>query len=194
MERNLNNLYGKIISLGAVIFLAGCVSNVATVTYSQIGACVGYTNNIGDLVGVGPNAADIIFRIENIDNTGSKVDFHFNPALLYTVVGQQFAVDLNGQLNTVLQGNQLTAEPAVTVPAGKAQSQWGYIAIEGVPTQNANGLIEGLSTSYPLNYHTPSTGPGVLLANSHLGQTHAILPTNYKGDCIALVNAQPTPN
>ncbi len=185
---------GRVAALAAMTLLSGCVSNLATISYRQIGACVAYTNNIGDAVSIGPHAAAVIFRIENLDNTKSKIPFDFNPGLLYTNAGStQVSVDVHGQLNTLLLGNQLTSEPAITIPAGTAKSQWGYLALEAVPTVSADGLTEASNTPYTLYYNTPAKNePGVVLIKNDLTQTS--WPKPAAGDCTALINSQSLPN
>lgn len=177
-------------ALGAVVLMAvapvlsGCTSSAATtisdtasITYRQVGACNGYVAGQGangggpigetDATHAGANSAYVIFRIDTIDNTQSSLDFAFDPARLengpdHVDTNLSFAQDL-----------QLAALSPTTITHGTSDTKSGFLVMV-VQTSTADGASEANRTKYALNYDNLSGGqhgPGVVFLKQNSDQS-----------------------
>jgi hypothetical protein len=151
--------------LVAGLILTGCagtgplVKDVAVINYEQVGACNGYRD--GDaLVSAGPNAAFVVFRIIDIDNTGSSKDFAFDPNLL-SISSQN---NMSSSLSLARLMGVFQAVPTA-IPKGQ-QTGINGLTVTTVQTTTTNGAIDANKTSYQLSYQTAPNDPGVLFKSS----------------------------
>lgn len=164
MERAIS-MKPWMILLGANLILAGCtgtgplVKDVAVINYEQVGACNGYRDG-NAVVSAGPNAAFVIFRIIDIDNSGSSKNFAFDPNLLY--ISDQNV--MNSSLSLARLVGVFQAVPT-TISKGQQTGINGF-TVTTVQTGTASGAVEANKTAYQLSYKTDSNDPGVLFNNS----------------------------
>lgn len=154
-------------SLAALLsFAATCppTQEPVTITFDQVGACNGYQTTLG-LVGAGPNAAFVAFRIVSIDNSRSGQDFNFDPERI-SISGTSDFVSTN--LGLAREQGPFKAI-ATTIPKGQNVGI-NRIAVVAVST-GAGAASEANNSSYHLNYSITAGDSGVLFAKRNLSQT-----------------------
>ena len=137
--------------------------DIAVVHYTQVGACNGWDTG-GSVYNAGPYAAYVIFKVVSVDNTGSKVDFAFDPDRLH-LRGASAHVDTSLHLPL----GPFQAVP-MTVPRGVLRGSNGYAGAV-FSTSTSNGAVEANKTSYLLDYERASADPGVLSTKDNYQQT-----------------------
>jgi hypothetical protein len=149
-----------LVALSSVLLLDACSSGsnpLATINYSQIGACSDFSHD-GLFTSAGPNQAYVIFRISTIANqeAGAK-NFDFDPSLLFINGGtvRDFGDDTN-----LAAINPFIARPA-TVMAGTTLTFNGDVVII-VQTVASDPTREVEKTNYLLDYSTPTNSEGAL--------------------------------
>ncbi|MCC6075404.1 hypothetical protein ACFPTX_20670 [Pseudomonas sp. GCM10022188] len=161
--------------------LAGCPNpnGTATIRYEQLGACNGYKEG-NNVVSAGPEAAYVIFRVNNLDNRSGKVDFPYDPAKLCSTAFNPSAC-VSTSLSLAQKIGAL-ATTATTIPAGKDLPHNGFAVIV-VPTGSSpDPQVEANKVNYLLSYASSSSEPGVLLDKQNA-------KTQYQGvqDCLTKV-------
>lgn len=157
---------------GIVVLLTGCPrppsgsNGLVIINYHQVGACNGYVQG-NNTISVGPNAAYVVYNIESIDNSKTKIDFHFDPTHLFVNGSTREFVDNNLSFSTDLG---VLATVPVTVPHGTKMGINGF-SIVVVSTSLSNGAKEASQTNYFLLYDTHSSDPGVLPVKTNATQT-----------------------
>ena len=156
------------LALGVSMVLDGCGggNGTATINFTQVGACNGWKEG-NDTHAAGPNAAYVIFKVHNIDNTQGTVNFAFDPSKMYVNITGRPHMDPNLSLAHFIGVFQLVP---TTVPAKQLVGLDGY-AVTVVQTSNVNGSVEANQTSYFLGYDAGSGDPSVVLAKMNSSQT-----------------------
>lgn len=176
----------KIAALSATFAASSCndvplAPDVATVSYSQVGACSGFKTPV-NLVSAGPGAAFLAFRVSVINNAGSKIPFHFDPAKMF--VDQSSRQFVDGNLALPPTPGAIRAQP-VTAPAGASAVPVNGFAFTVVTTSNQDGAAEANQTSYFLLYDRGPGDPGVVMSKTN---AHTLSFQNTE-DCTDLVPA-----
>ncbi|MHB8595861.1 MAG: hypothetical protein ACYDER_03520 [Ktedonobacteraceae bacterium] len=158
-----------LIAVASGLFLTGCnadPSGIVTITYKQVGACNGYVNG-NEAYNAGPNAAYVIFAVQQIDNSSGTQDFAFDPNKLL-ISGRSS----NQHIDTNLSLVQLLAPRALvptTIPKGNVVPIDGF-GVAVVTTSAVNGASEANKTSYDLTMPA-SGGFGFLFIKSNNSQS-----------------------
>lgn len=174
----------------AILSMAGLTacdfgpSKQATISYSQLGACNGFTTESGSTA-ARPNSAFVIFKIESIDNTGSDTDFRFIPVRLYVDQAkpqQMFVPKQSYDQRFVLddprftQGLGVAGTKPQVIAAGRKVEINGIVVVE-VTTSTENGSAEAHETSYSLAYDSETgevtfvdPSPDIVLIKSNAAQ------------------------
>jgi len=142
--------------------LSGCSLGpppIATIAYSQVGACNGYASGSG-ATAPRPNTAYVVFKIQSIDNTRSHVALELVPVRLYvdqstekamfeetTTFDRRYVSD-DGRFT---RGLGLTGLTQQVIPAGRKVDIDAFAVVE-VKTATANGAEEAHHTAYSLSY------------------------------------------
>lgn len=160
----------------AVATLVACVAialvacgnpnGTAVVNFTQVGACNGW-NDGTTLHSAGPNAAYVVFKVHNIDNSQGKVDFAFDPSKMYVNTTSHPHMDSSLSLAHFIGVFQLIP---TSIPKGQVVGLDGF-SVTIVQTANSNGSVEANQTSYFLGYDTSSTDPGIILTKLNSSQT-----------------------
>jgi hypothetical protein len=179
--------YAAPLALVSMAGLSGCSLGppaTATIAYSQVGACSGYTSGSGATL-PRPNTAYIVFKIQSIDNTRSHVDLEFVPVRLYVDQSKEKAIFeetltfdrryVSGD-NRFTRGLGLTGPTQKVIPAGSKIDINAFAVVE-VTTATANGAEEAHHTAYSLSYD-PDMGeveffaapPKILLTESNAAE------------------------
>ncbi|MGB7201395.1 MAG: hypothetical protein WBD16_03905 [Pyrinomonadaceae bacterium] len=166
--------------LSFLTFLTACPNpnGSATIRFEQLGACNGYKDGV-NVISAGPNAAFVLFKINNIDNRNGTVNFSYDPAKL-CISSSSPAACVSSNLSLVLKIGKL-GTTSTTVSAGTDLPQNGY-AVIAVPTSaSPDPQVEANKVNYFLTYATGSGDPGVLLDKKNSSQTQ------YQGaqDCLS---------
>jgi hypothetical protein len=135
-----------------------------TITYHQTGACNGYVNSFGG-VSAGPNAAFVMFGIEQIDNSASAKPFAFDPTKLYVQQAKQEFVDPSLSIYADIFGPFAAIPTSVAAGFDMKFSPSAQAALT-VQTVNVDGATEANNTSYLLRYNSSATDPPVLFTKS----------------------------
>jgi len=149
------------------LLLASCnngplITNLATIHYTQQGACTTYQSPSGETITSAPYGIIVVFRIASIDNTASAIPFSFEPQRLYET---NAFVDINTLLQQVLF-NAGQAQLAVTVPAQQVltnQSTKGLVTLAVAALAFNSGLTEAAHTSYNLWYNKQPNDPSIVM-------------------------------
>jgi len=149
----------------ACLGLAACASP-SIINYRQVGACNGYVAG-NRVVSAGPNAAFVVFKIENIDASKADANFDFDPARMYASLSTQRFIEPGLQLTGDLG---LPAATSKNVPKGANVAVNGYGVIV-VPTATVDGATEANQTNYMLNYQSLAGGSGALPTKLNASQT-----------------------
>jgi hypothetical protein len=148
------------------------IKDSATVTYDQVGACNGYQQTSGpggagpiNTVSAGKGAAYVVFRVVEIDNSKSSMDFNFVPDRLF-VNGTSPRAFMTSSSTFSQDLGVFTAVPT-TVPKGKKIGINGLVValVSGEEAPQANNTV------YMLSYDTQAGDPGVFLVKRNLNQT-----------------------
>jgi hypothetical protein len=171
----------RLVTLSAVVFLAGCppsTNGTATIRYEQLGACNGYQEG-NTVVSAGPNAAYVLFKINNIDNRNGKINFPYDPGKVF-VNGSQPRAHVDSTLMLAQKIGKL-GTTATMVPAGTDLPHNGYAVVVVQTATSPDPQLEANATNYFLAYEPGSNGLGVLLDKKNAGQTQ------YQGarDCLS---------
>lgn len=179
--------------------LSGCSlgpPSTATIAYTQVGACNGYTSG-GGATAPRPNTAYVMYKIRSIDNTLSRIDLEFVPVRLYVDQSTKkamfeptvsFEMHYASGDDRFVRGLGLTGLTQQVIPAGHKVDIDGFAVVE-VATATANGVEEAHRAAYPLSYD-PDMGeveffaapPKIVLTEtSSAGASHQIVE-----DCRAL--------
>lgn len=153
--------------------------NVATISYSQVGACNGFKSSSDNFVSAGPQAAFLVFHVLVINNANSKIPFNFDPGKMF--VNQTSRRFIDGSL-TLPQAPGVFRAQALTAPAGASSVPVNGVAVTTVTTSNQNGAAEANQTSYFLLYDRAPGDPGVVMNKSNANITS--FPNTE--DCTAL--------
>ncbi len=133
--------------------------STATIAYSQVGACNGYPSGSG-ATAPRPNKAFVVFEIQSVDNTRSRVDLELVPVRLYvdqstekamfeeTVTFDRRYASGDARFTRGLGLTELTQQ---VIPAGR-KVDIGAFAVVEVATATANGAEEAHHTAYSLAY------------------------------------------
>jgi hypothetical protein len=152
------------------LFLTGCTadpSGIVTITYKQVGACNGYVDGNRIAHSAGPNAAYVIFLVQQIDNSSGTQDFAFDPNKLL-ISGQSSNQHIDTNIS-VAQAFDLLALAPTTIPKGNVVVLDGY-GVATVPTSAYDGASEADQTSYDLTM--PAAGGfGFLFTKSNNSQS-----------------------
>ncbi len=179
--------------------LSGCSlgpPSTATIAYTQVGACNGYTSG-GGATASRPNIAYVIYKIRSIDNSQSRVDLEFVPVRLYVDQSTKkamfeptmaFEMHYASGDDRFARGLGLTGLTQQVIPAGRKVDIDGFAVVE-VGTSTASGAEEAHHTAYPLSYDADmgeveffAAPPKVVLTEtSSSGASHPIVE-----DCRAL--------
>jgi Pro-kumamolisin, activation domain len=135
-----------------------------TITYHQTGACNAYVNSFGG-VSAGPNAAFVMFGIEQIDNSASAKPFAFDPTKLYVQQAKQEFVDPSLSIYADIFGPFAAIPTSVAAGFDMKFSPSAQAALT-VQTVNVDGATEANNTSYLLRYNSSATDPPVLFTKS----------------------------
>lgn len=166
--------------LSLLAFLTACPNpnGTATIRFEQLGACNGYKDGF-NTVSAGPNAAFVLFKISNIDNTNGKVNFSYDPTKL--CVSSSSPPACVSTTLSLAQKIGVLGTTATTVSAGKDLPQNGYGVIAVPTSASTDPQIEANKVNYFLTYATGSGDPGVLLDKKNSSQTQ------YQGaqDCLS---------
>jgi hypothetical protein len=153
-----------------------------TISYRQVGACVGY-DAAGGRVSARQNEAFVIFKIEAVDDTQAGIDFTFVPSRLYVdqSTEKQKAEWIGNLIHRTVsndprfsQSMGVSGVAAALVPPGKKIEPNAY-AVVAVATSTPNGAEEANRTSYDLLYEAQIIGgerdPAIHLTKTNAAQT-----------------------
>ncbi len=150
----------------AILFLAllgaGCNQRVATVNYTQVGAC-----------DAGAHRAYVFFEIGAIDNSGPSIDFDFAPIRVSLEDGMVESAPWPHYIRLItefLVTEQKTVPRHQLVPHGTSKNLLHYMVFER-QTGDPDGSKEANETSYFLNYDRRDSDPPVFMAKSNTAQT-----------------------
>ncbi|MGE5386235.1 MAG: hypothetical protein ACM3SV_10160 [Betaproteobacteria bacterium] len=141
---------------------AGCNQRVATVNYTQVGAC-----------DAGAHRAYVFFEIGAIDNTGPVVDFDFAPIRVNLDEGMVESAPWPHYVRLITE--MLVTEPKTVprhqlIPQGTSKNLLRYMVFER-QTGDPDGSKEANQTSYFLTYDRRDADPPVFMAKSNSAQT-----------------------
>ncbi len=142
-----SRLTWSIVALLILVPLNGCDTNIAVITFHQIGVCGQYTDQIGTFHAVAPPAFYAKFEIDSVDNTGSKLEFDFDPSKLTAKGGvQEQAVDM--YLTTNIAGPFAAVAGPQPVPSGTSSKPGVYVValVTALPNSSSPPLF---SLNYP---------------------------------------------
>jgi xanthomonalisin len=142
---------------------------VATISYHQVGACSGFPIPSGE-VSVGPNAAYVIFGIEEINNSQNTAAFAFDPTKLYVQQAIQEFFDPRLQIYRYILG-PFAAIPTTVNPRQDLRFQVSAFGALVVATTNSNGAVEANQTPYFLKYNASPSDPNVNLVKTDAART-----------------------
>jgi hypothetical protein len=170
----------RLIPLPFLAIVAACPNpnGTATIRFEQLGACNGYKEG-NNVVSAGPNAAFVLFKITDLDNSQGKTALPYDPAKLY-VTSSNPRAHVSTTL-TLAQKIGVLGTTATTVAPGQNLPHNGY-AVVAVPTGSSSDPQQEANTiNYFLGYEPGSGTPGVLLDKKNSNQTQ------YQGaqDCLA---------
>jgi hypothetical protein len=154
----------------ALVLMSGCTSDLATITYEQVGVCKFYYYSFDDKEtghtepaenGVSyPNQYYAVFRINSIDNTGSKNTFYFDPSKL--VVRGGFNVDMQLTQN---MNEALSAQGSPTQASSVSPGQQPTFKSLVVATVTSDSTVPS-DLSFSLDYKRTSNDPGIIFSRS----------------------------
>ncbi|MDB6062412.1 MAG: hypothetical protein JWM78_2515 [Verrucomicrobiaceae bacterium] len=146
-----------------LVFLgAGCDQKVATVNYSQVGAC-----------DAGPHKAYVFFEIGEINNVPPSQNFDFIAARVSLDEGldPRAPWPYYWRLSTEMMVSEDKTVPShVLVPHGTAKSLQQFMVFQRV-TGDPDGSKEANQTAYLLGYVRRDEDPPVLMVKSNAAQT-----------------------
>ena len=190
----------RIAPLTFVLPILGCDGNaplvpngIATITYAEIGECTLVTPTSTTIATPGGPGVYVVFRLENVDNSGGTTPFSFSLGNLYTEGTQSSATatasyDATTQLNVALAQNGLLQQPPPQpIKAGGGAGGLNNLITFIAPTTAPDGLSEASSTVYQLYYHRQPGDPGVVLVRTQDGST---TPSSAKGKATVKPNCQ----
>lgn len=160
------------IPLALLALLSGCANpgaavpnGTATIRYEQLGACNGYKDG-NNVVSAGPDAAFVIFKIIEINNSNGKVNLAYDPTKLFVPPNAHVSTSLS-----LAQKIGVLGTTAKTVAAGTNLPHNGY-AVVAVPTGNSSDpQLEANLVNYFLSYENDPSGPGIILSKVNHAQT-----------------------
>lgn len=170
----------RFITLSSLVLLVGCPNSngTATIRYEQLGACNGYKEG-NNVVSAGPDAAFVLFKINNIDNRNGKVNFSYDPTKL-CISSSNSPACVSTTLSLV-QKIGVLGTAATTVSAGTDLQHNGYAVIAVSTGNSSDPQQEANTVNYFLTYSTATGDPGILLEKKNSSQTQ------YQGaqDCLS---------
>lgn len=170
----------RLITLLSLVLLAGCPNSngTATIRYEQLGACNGYKDG-NTVVSAGPNAAFVLFKINNIDNRNGKINFSYDPTKL-CISSSSPAACVSTTLS-LAQKIGVLGTTATTVSAGTDLQHNGYAVVAVATGNSPDPQQEANTVNYFLTYATGTGDPGILLDKKNSSQTQ------YQGaqDCLS---------
>jgi subtilase family serine protease len=140
---------------------------VVTISYHQVGACNGFPTPFGES-NLGPNAAYVIFGIEEINNSQNTAAFAFDPTKLYVQQAIQEFFDPRLQIYRYILGPFAATATTVNADIRFAVNAFGATV---VATTNSNGAVEANQTPYFLKYNASPSDPNVNLVKTDAART-----------------------
>ena len=141
----------------------GCDPPVGAVTvnFSQIGGCNGWMSTSNTFVGPGGDAAFVVFKLHNIDNTKGQADFTLSPDRIYVGDESQKPIGNSG----LLQLTGLKAFQETTVPKGQVATLESY-AVFRVVTSDSDPATEATQTTWYPRMVMASGDPSIVFVKS----------------------------
>lgn len=159
--------YRIVVIICYMAVLSGCVNGSATIRYEQLGACNGYKDEYG-VHTAGAGFVYEIFKVRDINNLDGKIDFNYDPALLFVEPN----LHASANLQLIHKIGVLASAPAV-VPAGKLLGHNGFVVVV-VPAPDKNSIDpqrEANKKEFLLSYENNVKGFTVVMDKINIGQT-----------------------
>jgi hypothetical protein len=149
-------------------FGGGCNIPPVTIHYSQYAACTHVPLNPG-IASVDPNAAYVVFQVEEIDNQSSQT-FNWDPNRSYVQQATKHFADSTLRIYDKIFG-PFAAVPDMFGPGVDADFQLAEDLSVVVTTSTSDGAVEANATQYNLLYDEQLTDPPVTFVKTNSSQT-----------------------